>query len=181
MPQAEWDAIWPTAALRRHGSATAAHASATTPGRLVQPNSHPQSSQPCLRCLPCSPAQINYPSAEAALAGKGGTVGQLIFSFKTEDIKKGQLEATVQTLADVAGERQGGTVAGASRGFGMCMRTAWSGTDAFCGGWKRSCTAACGSCALLEDVLLSHVWPPASAAADEMTRKGWEAGPENDI
>ncbi|KAI7839559.1 hypothetical protein COHA_006686 [Chlorella ohadii] len=62
--------------------------------------------------------QINYPSAEAALAGKGGTVGQLIFSFKTADIKKGQLEATVQTLADVA---------------------------------------------------------------DEMTRKGWEAGPENDI
>lgn len=129
--------------------------------------------------------QINYPSAEAALAGKGGTVGQLIFSFKTADIKKGQLEATVQTLADVAGERKGGNAAEEvwdvhmwpGQRSGICGRV----TGQPCRVHNGAALPRAAAAALLADVPLSHVRQPASAAADEMTRKGWEAGPENDI
>lgn len=47
--------------------------------------------------------QINYPTAEAALEGRGGTVGQFGYSLETQGVPQDQLEATLQTLAAAAG------------------------------------------------------------------------------
>lgn len=47
--------------------------------------------------------QVNYPTAEAALAGKGGTVGQFGFDISTQDVPEGQLDAALKTLAAASG------------------------------------------------------------------------------
>lgn len=116
--------------------------------------------------------QINYPTAEAALAGKGGTVGQFGYSIETADVPKGKLQAVLRTLAVAAGA--------------LCYRSNTEGLCVWQGWWEALHAAAAPAAAarLVQCCAVScaaDVWLPASDAADEMTRKGWEGGPENDI